>query len=459
MLAAHEEQVNRLNSLRRQRTSGRPTAALQDEIAIAALLTGDYQRFLNAMTVLLAVIESQAGQRGRPSNEYRESITRLDEIYASFRQLQRASQPTNREPVPARPTAREERAARRETERQQPDDTRPPVRRRNRPPEPETAQESGLEESLADQVAKAEFESVFGCSQAAMAAYAEKFERTLASWKVEKCSVCFELSDSIVNTTCSRCAKYPVIDQLTDSTDLATVNPFGPHNNMYPGDVPEELKGLTMIERILISPIKPIVQVFSLTPNGQRGYRGQIINFESNLTSFVTELPHALSNLSEILIVRKPNSDPSLLSEFRVRKHKVFNALRWLINNNVRFRNRISISDANLNLLPYDDSVSSQLRQVEVPAPVRTPANTTAETDSQVDAHAADQDADLDYLVSTGVFDNVVPNIRNQINELLNIEEPYQVTMPALNPRPVNELTAGYLALAYPCCYPYGMSF
>ncbi|CAG8830479.1 21829_t:CDS:1, partial [Gigaspora margarita] len=49
-------------------------------------------------------------------------------------------------------------------------------------------------------------------------------------------------------------------------------------NNMDPGEVPEELQGLTEIEEMLIAQVFSVIVVYRLR-EGQYGYRGNIINF------------------------------------------------------------------------------------------------------------------------------------------------------------------------------------
>jgi hypothetical protein len=51
---------------------------------------------------------------------------------------------------------------------------------------------------------------------------------------------------------------------------------------MDPGIVPPELKGLTQIEEMLISPVMPMMAVYRL-PHGQYDYSGHVVNLPQNL--------------------------------------------------------------------------------------------------------------------------------------------------------------------------------
>ena len=61
-------------------------------------------------------------------------------------------------------------------------------------------------------------------------------------------------------------------------------------NNMDPGVVPTELKGLTQTEEMLISAVMPMMSVYRL-PYGQYGYSGHVINLSQNVSPIATKLP------------------------------------------------------------------------------------------------------------------------------------------------------------------------
>ncbi len=53
---------------------------------------------------------------------------------------------------------------------------------------------------------------------------------------------------------------------------------FSADNNMDPGDVSDELEGLTEIEEMLIAQVFTVMSVYRLQ-GGQNRYRGNVINF------------------------------------------------------------------------------------------------------------------------------------------------------------------------------------
>lgn len=131
--------------------------------------------------------------------------------------------------------------------------------------------------------------------------------------------------------------------------------------------MPDCLKDLTLMEQILISPVKPYIYTFYLKRGGQYGYRGHVINFYQDVSSIVYQLPRAISTLSECVIFRQQNHDLSGYNDLRVRKNKIKDALEFLIANNIYFSSRISLSQPNLDLLPIDGSIESSLIEINIP--------------------------------------------------------------------------------------------
>jgi hypothetical protein len=68
------------------------------------------------------------------------------------------------------------------------------------------------------------------------------------------------------------------------------VKKFSAGNNMDPGEVPDDLQGLSEIEEMLIAQIFPIVLVYCL-PGSQYAYHSNVINFPQDVSDFATRLP------------------------------------------------------------------------------------------------------------------------------------------------------------------------
>ncbi|CAG8559029.1 9051_t:CDS:10, partial [Scutellospora calospora] len=91
---------------------------------------------------------------------------------------------------------------------------------------------------------------------------------------------------------------------------------FSLENNMDPGEVPEELQGLTEIEEMLIAQVFPVMVVYRLC-GGQYGYRGNIINFPQDIEEFTTCLPRHPSSLNVLIVRRHSERDSASFKDFR----------------------------------------------------------------------------------------------------------------------------------------------
>ena len=74
-------------------------------------------------------------------------------------------------------------------------------------------------------------------------------------------------------------------------------------NDQHPGPVPPELKGLSIIEEMLIARVDPMMKVY-IKQGSQRASRGHCINFPQDISSLATNLPKLVQDLI-VIIVRK----------------------------------------------------------------------------------------------------------------------------------------------------------
>ena len=96
---------------------------------------------------------------------------------------------------------------------------------------------------------------------------------------------------------------------------------------MDPGIVPEQLKGLTQVEEMLISRVCPIMRAYR-KHGGQRGYQGHVLNLPQDIQSFLNRLPSHVADLP-VMAVRRHGAD-NTHRDFTVRRHKVLEAVLWL---------------------------------------------------------------------------------------------------------------------------------
>ncbi len=101
--------------------------------------------------------------------------------------------------------------------------------------------------------------------------------------------------------------------------DKKSPKKFSAENDMDPGTVPEQLRGLTQVEEMLISRVCPIMRVYR-KHGGQRGYKGHVLNLPQDIQSFLNRLPSRVADLP-VLIVRRHGAEDTH-RDFTVRRHK-----------------------------------------------------------------------------------------------------------------------------------------
>ncbi len=139
---------------------------------------------------------------------------------------------------------------------------------------------------------------------------------------------------------------------------------FSPANNMWLGDIPVELQGLTIPEEKLISLYRHnscIIKLYSpfhSTTTAQSALKGNCITFLQNVPNIVNSLPLTLDDLCDtlkvIFIGARPPERIHLKKILTVRKKKIIQALHWLKKYNVLYQN-VHISLENIAQLPEDD--------------------------------------------------------------------------------------------------------
>ena len=248
---------------------------------------------------------------------------------------------------------------------------------------------------------------------------------------------------------------------MCESCEFDKSNPprFSTQNRMNPGTRPEFFKLLTVAEQMLISPIISSFCVFSLAGQGQRGYRGHVINFQQDVDSFVSQLPR--TTLPVVLVQRKIGEKSVLL---RVRRALISKCLAFLKCHN-RFFKDIYISQENLKAIPVDGFWTADellLNDVEVAAvhedteeAVPVEANVEAVENEEIPDSAANLQNETQTYTTSGLMTTALKLLNSELRERLLAEK---VQFPAVtNPQPVNEFTRqGYISLTFPHLFPTG---
>ena len=172
------------------------------------------------------------------------------------------------------------------------------------------------------------------------------FEIEQMSYSFKFCKICKErrLEMKMSHTDiCTRCHK-----------DKHNVKMFSSSNNMDPGKLPMELQDLTIIEQQLISRLSPCINVHMLSHGGIAS-SGHCVTFPQEINEPAKIFPRLPQEI-QIIKVKKQGKNETY-REFRVRRIKVEQALKWLKINNPAYAD-IIISSNRLLHLPEDGELS-----------------------------------------------------------------------------------------------------
>jgi hypothetical protein len=263
----------------------------------------------------------------------------------------------------------------------------------------------------------------------------QNFRKKMDQIEYNSCPVCNERSPSmvIVQGMCRRCYTGKLVPKK-----------FSEENNMDPGDVPDDLKGLTEIEEMLIAQVFPVMTVYRLR-GGQTGYKGNVINFPQDIQEFTKRLPRHPSSLDVLLIRRQSANDETAFRDFTVRRNKVGIALAWLKSNNSYYADVI-IDEEILKSLPENDSIAKHLQQLQ--------------NDQLIDEIYPDEESSDDIIARS--FVHLPTSTRREedaINDTLDRIQSNDPPLlwPKIDGTPINEFqTPGYIARAFPTLYPHG---
>ena len=283
--------------------------------------------------------------------------------------------------------------------------------------------------------------------------YIRDFELTQMSYNLHQCKSCQEIKitenqKKAKDSLCQRCQH-----------DKNEIKMFSPENLMDPGDVPEELLNLTVIEQQLICKISPAINVHMLK-HGGIGSSGHCVTFPQAIDEPAQIFPRLPAEISLIRVRKQGKNDTT--KAFTVRRKKVENALLWLKNNNPVYSN-IIISNDRLQLLPENGELQS-IKTVEFKE------NTVHDNDvgpapDQINIHLKDENTHSGILLADPPTDirekvkNIVQDITGNVHASVTQSKRKLITIPwpTRDNMPVPEFTTiTFFSQAFPTLFPYG---
>ncbi|CAB4427789.1 unnamed protein product [Rhizophagus irregularis] len=237
----------------------------------------------------------------------------------------------------------------------------------------------------------------------------QKFRNKMDNIQYNTCPECNErIPDmTLIKGECHRC-----------HNDKKTPKKFSADNNMDPGEVPDELQGLTDIEEMLIAQVFTVMSVY---------------------------------RLRDILVVRRESAnDTSGFRDFTVRREKIAKALYWLKANNPYYED-IIIDDEILKSLPQNGSIINQIHQIRSDQIIDEMDDISNENENGHDEGDAITRSFVPAIPSTQ-RENAI--INDTLDRIQSNEQP--VLWPEIDGSPINEFQIpGYIARAFLTLYPY----
>ena len=262
--------------------------------------------------------------------------------------------------------------------------------------------------------------------------------------------------------------------------------PLALANHMVLGDIPDELKELTVVEEAMIAKCRAKCWVIQLKeensglslPNSQRGVKGHIIVYPQRPSAIATILPPPLEEVSTPICVIFVGSSPPTnewlqkkAKPLAIRREKVRNALMWLKRHNPHYKD-VLIDESILNSLPHEYTLPVHVEHV-LPSDERDAL--TARYDGTVIENATSQEnqnnptagdseteskADIPFqnVVIADVDGNAPSNeLRAAAIRHIKKKGGGYVEIPH-DPTPVNEfLNPDLFPMIYPTLFPYGI--
>ena len=163
-----------------------------------------------------------------------------------------------------------------------------------------------------------------------------------------------EYQGPVLDYTCSQ-----VCDHCRSSIRNGKVPRLALANNLWLGKVPEELKSLRFVEKLLIARVRHTCSYVKVA-SGMRKMKANIIAFESPVPKIYDTLPPPRDDMDDVLAILftgpcKPTPDDLKRTPFLVRRNHVAKALEWLKLNHCDYAD-IEISSNNLD--QYDENSS-----------------------------------------------------------------------------------------------------
>lgn len=168
-----------------------------------------------------------------------------------------------------------------------------------------------------------------------------EFEETMFNIHPKHCSICHQrrMNMTVKNGICNRCRSENFINKFTHDNKALPVW-IDSETGIVHYELPQELKDLSIAEKLLIQKVSPLVPVIHIK-NGVMACRGHCCSFFQDISTICEVFPKLPSDVTMVKVIRTSTTKGGDIIDraFTVNKNKVLSALHWLKKHNHEYRN------------------------------------------------------------------------------------------------------------------------
>ncbi|KAH7905163.1 hypothetical protein BJ138DRAFT_1018108, partial [Hygrophoropsis aurantiaca] len=174
-----------------------------------------------------------------------------------------------------------------------------------------------------------------------------------------------DLPGPVLDAMCSRVCSICVSTLRMGKTPVLSLA-----NGLWVGEVPEQLRGLSYVEKLLIARVRHNRCIVRVSSSGMHKMIANAISFKQPTHKIYNALPPSMEDLDEMLAIVftgpcAPTQDDFKRTPLLVRRNKVACALEWLVLNHVDY-SRVRIDYDELGRYPETGPpVSVEYRHAE----------------------------------------------------------------------------------------------
>ena len=156
-----------------------------------------------------------------------------------------------------------------------------------------------------------------------------KFEEELFNLSFKQCYICHQrrLNMKTNNGVCTKCQSKK--NEIYFAPNNKVLPTWKTKNNVIKYTLPSELQNLTIVEKLLIQRVSPLVPIIHIN-NGVLGTRGHVVSFFQDISGICTELPKIPSEVTMVKIIRTGTTaeGENIKDVFTVNRLRILNALK-----------------------------------------------------------------------------------------------------------------------------------